>query len=378
MSDAGVALPPKSERAKSAAVKQNLVWLVVGLAFVLCCRALLYLRAPDQASDFDLLYTAALRLIRGEELYPIGAQSFPYPLPAVLLALPFTAVPLGLARPIFDVLVGWAFTYALWRYRGGYAVLALASGAYLFALMKGQTTPLMVAASLIPALGFLLAVRPNSSAPLWISRPSWAGIAGAAAVFVLSMAVFPAWPRDWWLALPQDTRQFAPPILRPFGFILLLAAIRWRTPEARLLFAVAFLPQTTLPYELVALALIPVNLLEMSLYLAGTWVAVSQPEWHVALGAVYVPMMLLVLRPKSDKKVSTFWKERRRPNRLPDEHLKVDVRPTAEGRYTVTITHMPTAEFVTESGSNREQTIRKAQDRLAALMAGKRKKRNAA
>jgi hypothetical protein len=35
----------------------------------------------------------------------------------------------------------------------------------------------------------------------------------------------------------------------------------------------------------------------------------------------------------------------------------------------VKITHVPTQLFVTDSGQNREQTVRKAHDRLAALFA---------
>ena len=41
------------------------------------------------------------------------------------------------------------------------------------------------------------------------------------------------------------------------------------TGRERLLLAIAFIPQTILPYELVALALIPANLLEMGLFVAG-------------------------------------------------------------------------------------------------------------
>jgi hypothetical protein len=374
---AGVTPKPEATKSSAPTPRQNLVWLILGLAFVLGLRVLLYLARPDRANDFDLLYSAAAHLIRGEELYPTGGNSLSYPLPAVLLAVPFTAVPLWLARPIFDILVGWAFTFSLWKYRGRYALVALLSGAYLFALLQGQTTPLMVAAILIPALGFLLAVRPNSSAALWISRPSFIGVIAPAAVFLLSFAILPTWPRDWWLALPQDTKQFAPPILRPLGFILLLAAIRWRTPEGRLLFAMAFIPQTTLPYELVVLALVPANLMEMTLYLAGSWVAVSFPEWPAALGAVYVPMLLLLLRPKSDRKVSALWKERRRPNRLQDQDLKVEVAADGSGGFTCKVTHLPSGQFVSEAGSSREQAVRKAQDRLAALMAGKKLKKTA-
>jgi hypothetical protein len=125
----------------------------------LLCGSTLYSYYPKLGSDFDLLYHAAEHLLQGENPYPIARQWFPfplfYPLPAVLLAAPFTLLPIEQARPAFDIMVGSVFAYALWRYRGNYALLALLSGSYLFAMRNGQTNPLMVGASLIPALGFL-------------------------------------------------------------------------------------------------------------------------------------------------------------------------------------------------------------------------------
>jgi hypothetical protein len=370
---------------KSAAESQGLLALAIALGLVLICRLVLYARMPDRTSDFDLLYLAAARLLRGDNPYPFPAQSFPYPLPAVLLGVPFTFLRLGLARPIFDVLVGWLFVYALWKYRGPYALLAVASATYLVAMAQGQTTPLMVAASLIPALGFLLVVKPNTSAGLWIARPSWLGLLGVFVFAGLSFALMPSWPQAWWLALPADNTVLAPPILRPLGFLLLLAAIRWRTPEGRLLLAIAFIPQTTLPYELVPLALIPANRLEMIVYVVGSWIAVVAADrlhlghsmaawaaigWPVTLCAVYVPMLYLVLRrPKNGRKGLQVGKDRRRPNRLPDEELEVDISATDEGGVSVTVTHLPTQLSITESGKNRNALRRKAHDRLAATVA---------
>jgi hypothetical protein len=373
------------QRLKSMSADHRL--LVLGLAIVLACRLLLYVWRPDRNTDFDPLYEAAARLLLGESPYPLAAQGYPYPLPAVFLVVPFTAIPLGLARPIFDLLVGWAFTYALWKHRGRYALLALLSGAYLFALAKGQTTPLMVAASLVPALGFLLAVRPNSSLPLWIARPSWAALLGATVFLVLSIAVLPSWPRDWWRALPLEaTQQWAPPLLRPFGFVLLIAALRWRLPEGRLILGMACIPQSTLPYELVSLALIPNNRREMAIYLAGSWIAVAAatglhlPDgtvewaaigWPVTLCAVYLPMLYLVLRRPSGKTSRRIGKERRRPRRLSDHELKVDVTPNGADGVLVKVTHLPTRLFASEAGQTREIAERKAQDRLAAIMAAR-------
>ena len=366
-----------------AAGRPGLPLLVIGLTFVLGCRLLLYAWMPDRTTDFDFLYEAAARLVRGENPYPPATQWFPYPLPAVLLAVPFTAIPLGLARSIFDVLVGWAFVYALWRYRRSYALLALMSGAYLFAMANGQTTPLMVAATLVPALGFLLAVKPNTSASLWIAWPSLRALVGVGVFLLLSLVVLPSWPVDWWMALPLDNTQLMPPFLRPFGFVLLLAAIRWRSPEGRLLLATAFIPQSTLPYELVPLALIPANRLEMGIYVAGSWIAVvaagglqlshsvaewTATGWVVTLCAVYLPMLYLVLRRQrsSGRKIE---KDRRRPNRLADHELKVEVTPNGAGGFTVKVTHLPTKLFTTESGQTRELAVRKAQDKLAGILA---------
>jgi hypothetical protein len=397
MTDAPVAVIAKSEPPKSAAVRLRPLFLVLALGFVLGFRLLLYVWIPDRSSDFDLLYNAAVHLIRGEDAYPVASQWFTYPLPAVLLAVPFTAIPLGAARLIFDVLVGWAFVLALWRYRGTFALLAVLSGAYLFAMLNGQTTPLMVAASLVPALGFLLAVKPNTSSSLWIARPSRMAVLGVSAFLVLSLVILPSWPRDWWMALLQDNTDLVPPVLRPFGLVLLLAALRWRSPEGRLLLAIAFIPQNTLPHELVSLALIPANLVEMGIYVAGSWIAVAvaadrmplhsiaewtAASWPATLGAVYLPMLYLVLRPalslgflrRSSRSGPKIEKERRRPHRVPDNELKVDVTANAAGGVTVKVTHVPTQLFTTESGQTRELAARKAHDKLAGILAEMRRR----
>jgi hypothetical protein len=399
MTETVVARSTVSTPPRSFAERYGALFLVVGLAFVLGFRAVLYLWNPDRPGDFDVLYNAAAQLLGGENPYSTASGWMPYPLPAVLLATPFTIIPLALARPIFDILVGWAFVYALWRYRGRYALIAVLSGAYLFAMLQGQTTPLMVAASLIPALAFLLAVKPNTGAALWIARPSRIAAIAVGVVLALSIVVQPSWPKDWWLALQQDNAQLLPPVLRPFGLILLFAALRWRSPEGRLILAMAFIPQTALPYELVSLALIPANLVEMGIYVAGSWIAVAvtadrmslahsvadwtASSWPATLLAVYLPMLFLVLRPmlkfrlpvrassapRKVERARKIEKERRRPNRLADDELKVQVTQNGAEGFSVTVTHLPTKQSVTESAPTREAAMRKAQDKLAGVLA---------
>jgi hypothetical protein len=173
--------------------------------------------------------------------------------------------------------------------------------------------------------------------------------------------------------------------LRPFGFVLLLAALRWRTPEGRLILAIAFLPQSTLPYELVSLALIPANRLEIGIYVAGSWIAVAAvgglhlshgmaewtaTGWPLTLCAVYLPMLYLVLRRQSGSSGRSVEKDRRRPYRLADHELKVDVTPDGAGGVIVKVTHLPSQLFAAESGQTRELAERKAQDKLAGMLAG--------
>jgi hypothetical protein len=382
MSEPAVAVTTRSIPSRPAFMTPKLV-LLLALGFVLVSRLLAMAWLPGRTGAFELLYASAARLVGGETPYPFGNQWLPYPLPAVLLVIPFTAFPLALARPLFDVMIGWAFVYALWKYRGPYGLLALLSGAYLFALWHGETTPLMVAASLVPALGFLLVVKPSSSVALWAARPSRKAVLAVAACVVLTLVVRPSWPVDWWRAMPADFSPWMPPIFRPFGALLLIAALRWNLPEGRLILATALLPQTGLPYELVLLALIPTTLGEMAIYLAGTWIAVADAAgalqilgggewtmtgWPVTLCAVYFPMLYLVLRRPGSKGGPWIGKERRRAHRLADDDLKVDV--TAEdGQFSATVTHLPTQQCATDSAPTRQLAVRKAHDKLAALLA---------
>jgi len=165
----------------------------------------------------------------------------------------------------------------------------------------------------------LLVVKPNIGSALWLARPSREAVIGGAGFVLLALLVSPSWPHDWIAALRQQNEHLLPIIFRPFGFLLLLAGFRWRRPEGRLLLALALIPQNAMPYELLPLALIPSNLVEMFIYVAGTLLtlgptavglerglslaAIVSNNWPWMLGAVYLPMLLLVLlRPGEEPK----------------------------------------------------------------------------
>jgi hypothetical protein len=104
----------------------------------------------------------------------------------------------------------------------------------------------------------------------------------------------------------------------------------------------------------------------------AAWTATG---WPVTLCAVYLPMLYLVLRRRTTRSGPRIEKDRRRPNRLADHELKVDVTPNGSGGVTVKVTHLPTQLFTTESGRTRELAERKAQDKLAGILADRGRSR---
>jgi hypothetical protein len=127
----------------------------------------------------------------------------------------------------------------------------------------------------------------------------------------------PGWvPR--WLAAVATGDHLRPLVLLPGGFVLLLAALRWRRWEGRLLLALALVPQTTdvigaLPLLLLAKSFRALLLLSLLTYLPHMLInfapALSSLFWRqptfadattmvgvLTLVAVYLPALVLVLR----------------------------------------------------------------------------------
>jgi hypothetical protein len=169
----------------------------------------------------------------------------------------------------------------------------------------------LTAGALIPSLGFLLSIKPNLGLALFAAGPTKSAVLGLLTILALSLVVLPSWPTDWWASLQRRNDHLVSPVMRPFGWLLLLAGLRWKSPEGRLLVALALVPQNSLPYDLVPLALIPRNAVQMGVFVVGSWLAVgtlgasldladlpaiTARIWPIMLGAVYLPMLYFVLR----------------------------------------------------------------------------------
>jgi len=285
--------------------------------------ATLYARqTPETGSDFDQSWIAARALLAGGDPYAaVVAAGWPwplyYPLPAVLVAVPFTMLSMAAARVVFGGLGAGALAYAMTG-RVWWGLAVLAGAPFLDALTNVQWSPLLTAAALLPALGWALAAKPTIGLALWVAYPRWQTAAAVGAIAVASLIVLPEWPRLW-LAATAGAAHIRPPIFRPGGLLLLLALLRWRRPEARLLAALACVPQSPAMYEALPLFLaassareaLGLALLSHVAYGAtrllppgGSLAEAYEAKWPIMLVLVYLPVLVVVLRRRNEASVT--------------------------------------------------------------------------
>ncbi|MFL5575706.1 MAG: hypothetical protein ACJ79S_07060 [Gemmatimonadaceae bacterium] len=291
--------------------------VAVAAILAILAAALVSTRGPEYVSDFDQLLAGGRALRAGGSPYaavgPGRAFDWPwplyYPLPAILFALPFSYLPLVAARATFFGISSALFAFAITR-ESWHRLPVFASAAMMTAAGVVQWSPLVTAAALLPWLGALLAAKPNLGAALWLSAPSRRASLGAALFLVVSLAVQPSWPAEWVVSL-REAPHFRPPLLSWAGPPLLLALLRWRRPEARLLVALACVPQTGALYETVPLFLVPAGWVGSGLLALLTHAAQLAPPRlgpfatydqynavaaQVKVALVFLPCLVMVLR----------------------------------------------------------------------------------
>lgn len=256
---------------------------------------------------------AVVRVVDAFPKYPFNAN-YLYPLPAAILTIPFAvlSVPWGVAA--FVWLTVAVFAYAVTA-RGWGGLWAVVSACAAFGATAGQFTPLMVAAGVMPLLGGVFILKPNLGLALAAYRPSaWPALAvGAASLAAVAFLVDPRWVGHWLEAVRTNPTQgqYAAPVGVAGGPLLALAALRWRRAEARLLLAMALVPQNYFMYDQLPLFLVPSGGVQSAALAALSWLAmlvwrphftgsVSTAEMSAAWGpvvvlAMYLPCLLLVL-----------------------------------------------------------------------------------
>jgi hypothetical protein len=270
--------------------------------------------APRQlAKDFSWPWRAARVLLEGHDPYQVlqatGAYPFNiglfYPLPAAILAIPFAPFPPAAAGALFVGLSSAALGWALSK-DSPHRLLLFASAPFCMAALLGQWSPILTAAALLPALQFVGAGKPNIGLVAWAYRPSWYGVAGVAALCLLSFVIQPDWAAEWRESLRAAPR-YRGPALSLIGAFTLLGLLRWRRREGRLFVAMACVPQLSLFYDQLPLWLIPSTVRRALVLTVSSWVAwfawypsagltssvAAAKPWILAL--IYAPALVMLL-----------------------------------------------------------------------------------
>jgi hypothetical protein len=204
--------------------------------------------------------------------------------------------------------------YALTR-DGLYRAYACVSASFVMAVSLGQWSPVVTLAALYPAAGWLATLKPNIGLAVLAYRPTWRGALTAAAVLALSFLVLPTWVGDWRAGLGKLDYHPAPILTFP-GVLAALALLRWRRPEARLLVAMACVPQLLFFADQLPLWLIPrtkretMALSACSLAAFLGWFVLLKPgDYYVMKAApwvtsfLYLPALVMVLRRPNEGEV---------------------------------------------------------------------------
>lgn len=284
--------------------------IIVGLCAALL--ALVSLSAAHRPGDVAWAINGARALLADQSPYqvetsPLNGNNDPlyYPLPAVLAVLPLARLPLLASSVLFAgvsaALLAWALPRGQWW--------ALASAPAYVSLWVAQWPPLLVAAALLPPLAPLLAVKPTLGAALWLYRPSRWGLIGGALLCLVGLFWLPSWPAEWLATLRAAAHHPIPVLMLPFGPLLLLATLRWRDPRARLLLALACMPQEYWHYDQLPLFLVvpsgwPCAVLAILSWLRyAIWApCYTAPWWEgqgeviIAIVTMYLPALILLWR----------------------------------------------------------------------------------
>jgi len=268
------------------------------------------------AKDFTLPWTAARHLLAGRDPYaamqPTGIYPFNvpfyYPLPAAVLAVPFAFLPVRLAGMLFVALSFGAAATVLARDGQHRAAILLGFPAIMAATL-GQWSPLLVAATVLPALQFVMPVKPTLGAAVFASRPSWLGLALTGALLLVSFVVMPGWVPAWRSAVSTAWVSYTPPVrwAGGAGFLLLISLVWWRDRDARLLAVLALVPQLPLFYDQLLVHSIARTRRETWILVVSSWIggllwarqgSADAPGEHPARGlilvSIFAPAAILV------------------------------------------------------------------------------------
>jgi hypothetical protein len=279
---------------------------------------------PRPADDFTWHWLAARALVSGENpylvikaggVYQLDAP-YVYPLTTAVAAIPFSFFSATLAAALWIAVGSGLLAFAVTR-NGATRLLMFLSMPFLWAANAAQISPLITAAALIPALGFITPIKPQIGIAALAFKPARAAILGAVAFTALTLLIDPRWPLEWIDILPQRVANVYRSPLSVIGGPLLLAALtRWKRADARLFLIMALVPQNMLFYDQLLLWLIPRTRNEFMIL--GMLSLVAPLVASIGMGAspdiaevnrryapaivwlIYIPCLIMLLRRKNE------------------------------------------------------------------------------
>ncbi|HEV7990646.1 MAG TPA: hypothetical protein VGP25_02430 [Gemmatimonadaceae bacterium] len=263
------------------------------------------------AADFTGVWRAARLLLAGVDPYQLDTRSLPYPLgplayplPAAVAALPVALLPAWVAAGLFVAVGVAALAYTVLD-GPPHRLLMLGTPCFVMAISLVQWSPLLTAAATIWPLGAFAVCKPNLGIALFARRPTWWIVGGGALLMVISFVLVPTWLSEWRTSVAGMT-YYKAPIAVPGGFLLALAALRWRDPDARLLLGLSVLPSNLILYDQLPLFLLARSRRDAVILFAGSWVAAIAskafvPRWVTdeIVGQTYMrlPVVLFLFLP---------------------------------------------------------------------------------
>ena len=227
---------------------------------------------------------AACRSVHSDGVTPATAN----PLTTGLAMLPFAPLPDPVVAAVVFGLSSGLLAFGLAR-DGAWRLLVFLAFPYWESLRWVQWAPLLMAVALFPALLPLTLIKPHVGLPIALTRLTWRRALACAAFGLLSLAIEPSWP--WrWLGQVGDYTGFVPLLALP-GPLLLLALLRWRSPDARLFTLLALAPQR-IYYDQLLLFVLPRGARELLALSAISWLVFFGGELWPGAGRLLVVALL--------------------------------------------------------------------------------------
>jgi hypothetical protein len=285
------------------------------------------------ARDFTWHWRAARILLDGQNPYelikPVGYYPYNYgyfyPLSAAVLVLPFALLQVIPAGILFIAVT--SFLLAFVATRSGYHRLPMfLSMPFVWSCYLVQMAPLLTAAVLAPVLSGAMCVKPNLGLTVLAYRPRLRyAFIGSAVLLAVAFIFVPSWPMDWIRVVTERPSGFyRSPVTLRGGLLLLVAIIRWRQPEARLLLVMSLIPQNftfvdQLPLWLVARTFKESLVLAMLSWLGLGAIRLILPESIAPVNAMlvtgpvqvvicYMPCLIMVLRRPNEGELPEWMK----------------------------------------------------------------------